>query len=214
MYAPANRSRTLAKICGVRSVDDATRIFDLGADAVGVVVATGSPRQVSPAEALQIAARHPERTVLVGRGDEAVWPDLARSWPGPVQIHGSGSNLGRAFIRALPAGTPPAAGEPRPIACLLDAPTAGSGAVWDWSRAVSPWPGLPLILAGGLTPESVTDAVRRVHPWAVDVSSGVERERGRKDLDLVRAFVEAVRRCDLDDGRVSDPSPRGFDALR
>ena len=60
MYAPANRSRTLAKICGVRSVDEATRIFDLGADAVGVVVATGSPRQVSPAEALQIAAAAPD----------------------------------------------------------------------------------------------------------------------------------------------------------
>ena len=126
-----------------------------------------------------------------------------------------------------PSGVPAASGEPdsspsvmktlmrlSKTAALGRWATAGSGAAWDWSRAVSPWPGLPLILAGGLTPESVADAVRRVHPWAVDVSSGVERERGRKDLDLVRAFVEAVRRCDLDDGRVSDPSPRGFDALR
>ncbi len=214
MRVAANRSRTLVKICGVRSADQASQVFDLGADAVGVVVATGSPRRVSPSEAVQIATKHPGRTVLVGRGDEPVWPDLARSWPGPVQIHGSGSDLARAFIRALPVGTPPAPSEPRPVACLLDAPTAGSGTAWDWSRAVSPWPDLPLILAGGLTPESVADAMRSVRPWAVDVSSGVERDRGRKDLDLVRAFVNAVRRCDADDGRVTDPSPAGFDALR
>jgi phosphoribosylanthranilate isomerase len=214
MHAAANRSRTLVKICGVRSADEAAEVFDLGADAVGVVIATGSPRQVSPSAALQIATTRPGRTVLVGRGDEPVWPDLARSWPGPVQIHGSGRDLTRAFIRALPAGTPPAPSEPRPVACLLDAPTAGSGTAWDWSRATSPWPDQPLILAGGLTPESVAHAIRSVHPWAVDVSSGVERARGRKDLDLVRVFVEAVRRCDASDGRVTDPSPTGFDALR
>jgi phosphoribosylanthranilate isomerase len=214
MRAAANRSRTLVKICGIRSADEAGRILDLGADAVGVVIATGSPRQVSPTEALQIAATHPGRTVLVGRGDEPVWLDLARSWPGPVQIHGPASHLRRSVIRALPAGTPPAPDEREPVACLLDAPTAGSGAAWDWSRAVSPWPGLPLILAGGLTPDSVAHAIRRVHPWAVDVSSGVERDRGRKDLDLVHAFLDAVQRSDADDGRAGTPSPSSFDSLR
>ena len=214
MQFAANRSRTLVKICGVRSADDARRIFDLGADAVGVVVAGGSPRQVSPDSAFRIAAIMPARTVLVGRGDEPDWVDLGRSWPGPVQIHGPGDGLRRPFMRALAAGTLPDPTEPTPAACLLDAPTAGSGASWDWTTAASPWPAVPLILAGGLTPDSVPHAIRAARPWAVDVSSGVERERGQKDLGLVRAFLEAVRQCDAAEGRTADPSPSGFEALR
>jgi len=214
MQVAANRSRTLAKICGVRSADEAQRIVDLGADAVGVVVAQGSPRQVSPETAFRIAATMPLRTVLVGRGDEPDWRDLTRSWPGPVQIHGPGLELRRPFIRALAAGARPDANERVPVACLLDAPAAGSGALWDWSTAASPWPSLPLILAGGLTPANVHDALTAVRPWAVDVSSGVERERGRKDLELVRAFLQAVRACDEASGRTDEASPAGFEALR
>jgi len=204
----------LVKICGVLSVDEARQIVDLGADAVGVVVAQGSPRQVSPETAFRIAAVVPVRTVLVGRGDEPDWSDLARSWPGPVQIHGPGFGLHRPFIRALAAGAAPDPSEPTPIASLLDAPSAGSGASWDWSNAASPWPSLPLILAGGLTPANVHDALTAVRPWAVDVSSGVERERGRKDLELVRAFLQAVRACDEASGRTDEASPAGFEALR
>jgi phosphoribosylanthranilate isomerase len=214
MQSVANRSRTLVKVCGVRSADEARRILDLGADAVGVVVANGSPRQVSTDEAFGIAATRPHGTVLVGRGDEADWADLTRSWPGPVQIHGPGLELRRPFIRALAAGARPDANERVPVACLLDAPAAGSGALWDWSTAASPWPSLPLILAGGLTPANVHDALTAVRPWAVDVSSGVERERGRKDLELVRAFLQAVRACDEASGRTDEASPAGFEALR
>jgi len=213
MHAAANRSRTLAKICGVRSEDEANRIFDLGADAVGVVVATGSPRQVSSDMAFRIARERPAQTVLEGRGNEPEWADLARSWPGPVQIHGPGHGLCRSFIRALAGGDAPDPSEPTPIACLLDAPSAGSGDAWDWARASSPWPGLPLILAGALTPESVAAAIQAARPCAVDVSSGVERVRGHKDLDLVRAFLTKVRACDSADGRTTDPSPTGFEAL-
>jgi phosphoribosylanthranilate isomerase len=214
MQSVANRSRTLVKICGIGSADEARRIFDLGADAVGVVVASGSPRQVSPDTAFRIAAVMPARTLLVGRGDEPDWVDLARSWSGPVQIHGPSLGLRRSFIRALAASTRPGPSEPTPIAILLDAPTAGSGATWDWAKAASPWPELPLILAGGLTPDSVPQAMRAARPWAVDVSSGVERERGRKDLELVRAFLDAVHGCDTADGRDAEPSPSGFEALR
>ena len=214
MQVAANPSRTLVKICGVRSPEEAGRILDLGADAIGVVVAEGSPRRVSPADALAIAGVAPARTVLVGRGSEPGWAELARSWSGPAQIHGPNPLQGRRFIRAIHAESPLPEGSPEFAACLLDAPVAGSGQAWDWSRARSPWPACPLILAGGLTPGNVGSAISGAQPWAVDVSSGVERERGHKDLELVAAFLHAVRACDSTAGRSGEPTPRGFESLR
>jgi phosphoribosylanthranilate isomerase len=214
MQAAANRFRTLVKICGVRSPEEAAGILAMGADAVGVVIAEGSPRRVEAPHALSIAAACPERTVLVGRGTEPAWVDLARSWPGPVQIHGPARDLGRAFIRAIHQGEPAPADEPSPVACLVDAPAAGAGIAWNWESACTPWPDRPWILAGGLRVDSVAAAIRAVHPWAVDVSSGVERARGVKDLALVREFIASVRSCDADDGRTTDPTPVTFASLR
>lgn len=71
----------------------------------------------------------------------------------------------------------------------------------------------PLILAGGLDPGNVREAISATAPWAVDVSSGVERVRGTKDLSLVRAFIEAVRTADADAARCATPEPSGFEAL-
>ena len=212
MQRAANGFRTLVKVCGVRSPEEARRILDLGADAVGVVVAEGSPRQLTATEALEVAHGSP-RAVLVGRGSEACWLDLARSWPGPVQIHGPGGDIGRRFIRAV-SGPDHPQNEPDPVACLMDAPEAGSGVPWSWSSDRCPWPGLPLILAGGLNPSNVGAAIRIARPWAVDVSSGVESSRGVKSLGLVAAFIEAVRRCDVEHGRTAEPIPPHFEALR
>lgn len=214
MHAAANGSRTLVKICGVRSPDEAVGILRLGADAIGVVVAEGSPRQLSAGQARAIGAAVGPRSVLVGRGTEPEWADLARSWPGPVQIHGEPGSLGRSFIRALAAGADPSPHEGTPVACLLDAPSAGSGERWEWSLARSPWPGLPVILAGGLHAGCAAEAIRAARPWAVDVSSGVERRRGMKDLALVSEFIAAVRACDAELGRSGTPEPAGFADLR
>ena len=76
---------------------------------------------------------------------------------------------------------------------LVDAPSPGSGKVFDWQLAEGAPRGRRLVLAGGLDPDNVAEAIRRVHPWGVDVSSGVEREVGKKDPMKVRAFVQAVR---------------------
>lgn len=214
MQVAANPSRTLVKICGVRSPQEAGRILDLGADAIGVVVAEGSPRQVSLADAHAISLVAAGRAVLVGRGTEPDWSELTRSWPGPVQIHGPSAVQGRRCIRALPADAAPLEASTQCSACLLDAPEAGSGQTWNWSQARSPWPGCPLILAGGLNPVNVAVAITAARPWAVDVSSGVERERGRKDLSLVEAFIQAVRDCDAAAGRSGDPVPADFVSLR
>jgi phosphoribosylanthranilate isomerase len=78
-------------------------------------------------------------------------------------------------------------------AVLLDAPSPGSGRVFDWKLAEGAPDGLRLILAGGLTPENVGDAIASVHPWGVDVATGVESEPGRKDPRKLRAFVATAR---------------------
>jgi phosphoribosylanthranilate isomerase len=96
---------------------------------------------------------------------------------------------------------------------LLDAHQAGSGQPWDWRSAPSTPAHLPRILAGGLTPANVASAIDATEPWAVDVSSGVERSRGIKDHNLVAEFIQAVRACDLAAGRDAEPLPPGFSGL-
>lgn len=215
MAPPEKRQRTLVKICGVRSAEMARIAFDAGADAVGVVLVPGSPRSVTESTALDIAATAPFRTVLVLRDPDPEGLELARKWRGPVQFHSPFPPISRGHVRALASGLehPPTA-EPHQTAWLLDAPVAGSGQAWRWPTADALPSGLPVILAGGLDPENVTTAIRTALPWAVDVSSGVERERGVKDASLIQAFIHAVRACDASDGRTQDPRPAGFDALR
>jgi phosphoribosylanthranilate isomerase len=213
MSPPENRRRTMVKICGVRSPEQAVAILAMGADAIGVVVAGGSPRQVDEPVALEIARQAGCKAVVVDRTPSD--PDrlaFLRAWAGPVQIHGDPSDLGRRCILGIPgdAATLP----PCPSACawLLDAPSSGSGQPWAWSRPA--WMDhRPLILAGGLDADHVGEAIARTAPWAVDVSSGVERSRGSKDLALVRAFIDAVRAADADAGRCEAPAPSGFEAL-
>ncbi len=215
MPAAEKRARTLVKICGVRSVEEARAILTLGADAIGVVVAAGSPRQVQPDQALTLSREIGPGAVLVDRNpaDPDRWA-LIRAWPGPVQLHGLTSGPHRRTILALHAGDPPPAHAwtERVSAWLLDAPDAGSGTAWTWARP--PWlDDRPLLLAGGLRAQSVGAAIEAALPWAVDVSSGVERERGVKDLTLVRSFIESVRMADAKAGRTATPSPAHFAAL-
>lgn len=207
------RLGTLIKVCGIRSVDQSARVLALGADAIGVVTVPGSPRQVSEPEARSIAESAGNRAVLVVTGEHPGSAGLARWWPGPIQIHAPRSDPGRRFIHAGPLDAPALpAGWTRPSARLVDAAKAGSGTAWLWREPANLGP-LPLLLAGGLDAANVGAAIEAVRPWAVDVSSGVERERGVKHLELVAAFIAAVREADRRLGRTQPANPPSFEAL-
>jgi len=213
-------SRTIIKICGVRSVAQAKAILDLNADAVGVVIASGSPRQVDADLANAIGRACAAKGVLVMREMTAETLALLRNWQGPVQIHGASADPHRRYIfaGAVDESQPPAHWIGKPIARLFDAPAAGSGKSWDWNiarkHAEALPANMPLLVAGGLHAGNVADAINALLPWAVDVSSGVERDRGMKDLELVRQFIAAVRSCDAAAGRTLEANPDGFEALR
>jgi phosphoribosylanthranilate isomerase len=132
-----------------------------------------------------------------------------------VQIHDPIGDPGRPCIVAFNAAalSAPEAWPSSATALLLDAPQAGSGAAWDWTKAQNTPRHLPCILAGGLNPANVATAINAAHPWAVDVSSGVEHARGTKDLGLVQAFIAAVRSCDAAAGRHDAPHPADFATL-
>lgn len=193
------------KICGTTSEADALLAVALGADAVGFVFAP-SPRQIAPGVASDIAKRLPPEIMTVG-----VFRDEAPSRVVEIvngvglraaQLHGHETAEQARWVRervpfviqAFPAGAPVVAraAEFGVDAVLLDAPRPGSGQVFDWALAEVP-DGLRLMLAGGLTPDNVTEAIARVHPWGVDVVSGVEKSPGVKDPIRLRAFIAAAK---------------------
>jgi phosphoribosylanthranilate isomerase len=204
------------KICGTTSEEDALLSVAMGADAVGFVFAP-SPRQVKPQTVADIVKRLPREVLTVGVfRDEAparVVEIVNTIGLRAAQLHGHETPADAHYVRqrvplliqAFPAGDPAVAraAEYRPDAVLLDAATPGSGQVFDWSMAEVP-DGIRLILAGGLTPANVGQAIAQVHPWGVDVATGVESSPGRKDAVKVRAFVAAARAAaperDGDDG--------------
>lgn len=197
------------KICGLTRAEEAVSAAEAGADAVGFVFAP-SPRRVTPAEAREIGKRLPRAVARVGvflspRPDE-VERVMAEAGLDLAQIHGffppeGWFRLGGRAIRAVSVGRDEPVkeltyGSPRFL--LLDAYhprlAGGAGRVFPWAlarafQALGP----PILLAGGLTPANVRDALQAVRPAGVDVSSGVESAPGRKDPALVKAFVAAVR---------------------
>lgn len=192
------------KICGLRTARDVDTAVDAGADAVGFVFAPGSPRTVDAAAARELAARVPAGVLTVGvfRGQsvEEVGRLTRESGVRSVQLHGDeGPEYyeelraeGRTLIRATAAAVA-AAGEYGEDLLLIDAPDPGSGKPWNWGSAEFTAPEGRWLLAGGLTPGTVREALVTTGAWGVDVSSGVERERGVKSPELIRAFIEAAR---------------------
>ena len=199
------------KICGITNEDDALLAVAMGADAVGFVFAPSS-RQVSPSKAGDIAKRLPKeaRTVGVFRNDskERVVRTIAESGLGCAQLHGHEtpeeclwiSERVPMMIKGFAVSetvTPSFTGYNfRDYATkyvLLDAPAPGAGQVFDWSLAENAPRDFRVIMAGGLTPQNVSEAIRKVHPWGVDVSTGVESSPGKKDPTLVKRFVDAAR---------------------
>ena len=194
-----NRSakmKTLVKICGLRSIDDAMRATELGADAVGFVVAPASPRHISFQDSLAIAQHvlASVTPVLVLRHWSDVPPQELLLWPGPVQVYEFVGGPDRKRILGCSIEELNQLQEcPNELitALLVDAPNAGAGEGWNWQRPKPPWTSqLPLILAGGLSPENVATAISQACPWAVDVSSGVESSRGVKDFKKVKDFIQ------------------------
>jgi phosphoribosylanthranilate isomerase len=203
---------TRIKICGITRQEDADAVVHAGADALGLNFAAASPRRMDIERAQAIAGQVRGAVTRVGLFVDPAPDEVARVLDAVeldvLQFHGSepGSlcrSFGLPFIKAFRMNGP------LPLeflddyadACcvLLDAfvvdVAGGTGKCFDWQL----WPGeapLPLVLAGGLTPDNVAAAVSRLAPWGVDVSGGVEgRRKGDKDPDRIRRFVEEVKRA-------------------
>jgi len=208
------------KICGITSEEDALIAVAMGADAVGFVFAP-SPRQMSPSAVSAITRRLPPEICTVGvfRDEEPrrVVEIVNRAGLDAAQLHGNETfeDCGYVSVRvplvikAFPAGDNrlARAAEYGADIVLVDAPSPGSGKVFDWRLAEGAPMGRRLVLAGGLDPDNVADAIRRVHPWGVDVSSGVEASIGKKDARRVRAFVQAARAAEPEPYDTDDAGP-------
>lgn len=201
--------RTRVKICGITSRQDAQTAVRLGADALGLVFYPPSPRCVSVEEARGIVERLPPFVCVVGLFVNPSRDEIGEVLGGVridlIQFHGSEcpdycAEHGRPYIKAIRMrpDVDLLAEEARYAGAnglLLDAyrpgVPGGTGEAFDWSRIP---PGLAgrVILAGGLTPDNVADAVRQVRPYAVDVSGGVERDKGRKDPGKIARFMQGV----------------------
>ncbi|MCB9673784.1 MAG: phosphoribosylanthranilate isomerase [Alphaproteobacteria bacterium] len=199
------------KICGLRTLDDVKAAVDAGATAVGFVF-TESVRRVTPAEARALieAVPHGVEAIAVfdDIGDTELIAKVLDLGIDGVQAPEPPPGLARAgafFLRSVPDGDDLEArlGEPNVgtilsgslRGCVLvdSAFGGGSGRVADWERVELASAGHPVVLAGGLTPENVAEAIRTVRPIGVDVSSGVERAPGQKDPERIRAFVKAAK---------------------
>jgi phosphoribosylanthranilate isomerase len=196
------------KICGVTNEEDALMVAALGADAVGFMFAP-SPRQVTVGTVRDIVRRLPPEIVTVGvfrdQSPKLVIDTVLEAGLRAVQLHGHETPADAAEIRpycqalivAMSAGDPALEhlSDFGADALLLDSPSPGSGKVFDWARVEGAPQHARLILAGGLTPDNVGEAVRRVRPWGVDVSTGVQvdGDPSRKDPRKVRAFIAAAR---------------------
>ncbi len=194
------------KICGITSEEDALLAVAMGADAVGFVFAP-SPRQVTPVAAADVAKRLPPEILTVGvfrdEAPQRVVDIVGDAGLRAAQLHGHETaeqcrwvrQRVRFVIQGFPAGDPALdhSDDYGADAILIDSPTPGSGEVFDWSLAEGAPSARRVILAGGLTPANVGDAVARVRPWGVDVSTGVESAPGRKDARKVRDFVRNAR---------------------
>lgn len=199
------------KICGITNLEDALAAVEAGADLLGFVLYPPSPRCVTVEKAREIIAVIRRSGLAVGTVGVFVDEGLGRVWEAIrkcdldyAQLHGDEpptyvQALGERAIKALrvrSAADLERLGTFRASAYLLDAyhPTkpGGTGEAWDWGVAVAAKRYGRLILAGGLTPDNVADAVHRVQPYGVDVSTGVESAPGRKDAVLMQRFVAAA----------------------
>jgi phosphoribosylanthranilate isomerase len=206
--------RTRIKICGITNRDTMLAAADAGADAVGLVFIPTSPRWITPEAAWQLAGAAPPMLTTVGLTKDLSLDDFAdieSVCPTAMsQLHGSEADdvvreLGPDVIKAVRFDPATIRGRlehyasfDEIAAVLVDGSAGGMGETFDWAVLAEAKRGIdkPIIIAGGLTAQNVGVAIRTVRPFAVDVSSGVERERGVKDTGLIHAFCDAVRAAD------------------
>lgn len=199
----------IVKICGITRLEDAELAVELGASAIGFVFWPSSPRCIHPVRARAISAALPSRVATIG-----VFVDQPRiylrrvaeqSGLSAIQLHGSESlefaaSLERPVIKAISVSDGFRAESlddvPEQITVLLDAhdpvKRGGTGRTIDWSLAASAAARRPVFLSGGLNPANIREALARVKPYAVDLSSAVESSPGVKDPAKLRALFEAI----------------------
>jgi phosphoribosylanthranilate isomerase len=205
---------TAVKICGITRPEDGLAAAHAGAHAIGLVFYRGSPRHVALDRARAVTDALPPFVTVVGlfvdpQPDE-VAQALSRVPIQLLQFHGDEApafceGFDRPYIKAvrmapgvdlLQYARLHRAAKGLLVDAFVAGAHGGTGQSFDWGAIPRELP-LPLVLAGGLTPENVGAAIRQVRPWAVDVSSGVEREKGIKDAASIAAFIRGVRDADV-----------------
>ncbi|HEU4506056.1 MAG TPA: phosphoribosylanthranilate isomerase [Nitrospira sp.] len=207
------RQSVKVKVCGITNAEDAWTAVEAGADALGFIFYKQSPRYVVPAVASRIIAELPPLIVTVGvfvnEGMATVRSIMDTCGLAMAQLHGDENasychELSRPSMKALrlkDRGSLLALAEYQGrggvrgfvLDTFSELAYGGTGQVTDWALAADVAKSARVLLAGGLTPDNVTEAIRTVHPYGVDVNSGVESAPGKKDPAKVRAFLEAVR---------------------
>jgi phosphoribosylanthranilate isomerase len=205
---------TLIKICGLTRVQDALAAARSGAHAIGVVLYPNSPRFVGHDQARRIVDALPPFVTPVALMVDPSTADVEKVIdevkPALLQFHGDEpadfcSSFSLPYIKAvrvrsevdlLQCARLHAGAKGLLLDAFVDGTQGGTGATFDWKLIPSESP-LPFILAGGLNPQNVTEAIRRVRPWAVDVSSGVEADKGIKDAAKIAAFIRGVNNADV-----------------
>ena len=209
-------SRPQIKICGITSIDDGLACVNLGADAVGCVFYPKSPRHLKDNQARDICLAMPEKThtvgVFVNETFSSIMQRVERCYLSAVQLHGQESPelISRLrdekliVIKALFADGQPSfknVSNYHASAFLLECGQGklpgGNALKWNWELAKDIGSRYPLIIAGGLSPDNVSYAIDASRPHAVDVSSGVERNPGRKDMTKVADFIAEASRNKL-----------------
>lgn len=206
---PSDRTvRPRVKICGVTRREDALLAGRLGADAIGLNFWPGSKRHVAPAAARALVRALPPLVTAVGVFVNPTRDEVLRAVEASgvtvVQLHGDEppelcASLPFPVVKAIRVTGPASLAALLSYEVqgfLLDAPGpgfGGSGTSFDWSLAAEAAASVPVLLAGGLTPENVAEAIRAVRPWGVDVASGVEVSPGVKDPEKLRRFIVAAK---------------------
>lgn len=198
--------RFFVKICGVTTEEDALLAVGLGASAIGFILAP-SPRQLAPSKIADIVKRLPADTVTYGvfrdEAPQRVVEIVHHAGLTGAQLHGHESPAATQYVRervnsvikAFPAGSPRLhdADDFGADLILVDSPSPGSGRLVDFAMLEGLADAKRLVLAGGLTPDNVTEAIHRVQPFGVDVATGVESSPGVKDPRKLAAFLAAAR---------------------
>jgi len=212
-HTPGPGPRVLVKICGLTRADNALDCVKAGADIIGLVFFEKSPRHVSVSRAREIVRALPKGVpacgVFVNEPYDTIMHTVSGCGLRMVQLHGAeppelaarlsdqGLGVTKAFFAARPPGLRETDKYPCADFCLAEYGKGilpgGNAETWDYDQALEMGKKVRLMLAGGLNPENVADAVSRICPHAVDVSSGVEKTKGFKDIQKAAAFISSAK---------------------